>query len=189
MTRHSRIRTRSCQTALLLNRGEPVTTAEIWYEQRRPEIVQDFESEVYGCVPDHVPQSRGPLRARVNRPWARYPSGKGAGRNRRQFACPVHRSQDSDDGGDATERCRSCATAHDVRKDRVPRRTRCTPTAAGQRAALRSRPVSRPCSVANATADRSRLGLRHDRSGEHPGGQRRRPDARHHRAGQPRPTP
>ncbi len=41
--------------ALLLNRGARVTTAEMWYEQRRPEIVQDFENEVYGCVPDHVP--------------------------------------------------------------------------------------------------------------------------------------
>ena len=41
---------------LQLKSGEPVTTAEVWWEKRRAEIVEDFEREVYGCVPDGVPQ-------------------------------------------------------------------------------------------------------------------------------------
>lgn len=41
--------------ALALNSGERVTTAEMWWSQRRPEIVEDFEREVYGRVPKNVP--------------------------------------------------------------------------------------------------------------------------------------
>src|ERR1700757_14376 len=40
---------------LTLNNGKKVTTAAMWWEQRRPEIVEDFEREVYGRVPAHVP--------------------------------------------------------------------------------------------------------------------------------------
>jgi hypothetical protein len=36
--------------------GTPVTTAEGWWEQRRPEIVELFEREVYGRVPERVPR-------------------------------------------------------------------------------------------------------------------------------------
>ena len=35
--------------------GKKVTTAKQWWEVRRPEIVEGFESEVYGRVPDNVP--------------------------------------------------------------------------------------------------------------------------------------
>jgi hypothetical protein len=35
--------------------GKKVTTAAMWWDQRRPEIVEDFEREVYGRVPEHVP--------------------------------------------------------------------------------------------------------------------------------------
>ena len=41
---------------LTLKNGQPVTTAEIWWQQRRPEIVEDFEREVVGRVPKDVPK-------------------------------------------------------------------------------------------------------------------------------------
>lgn len=42
--------------ALTLNNGEKVTTAEAWWHERRPEIVKDFERDVYGRVPASVPK-------------------------------------------------------------------------------------------------------------------------------------
>jgi hypothetical protein len=41
--------------ALTLKNGRKVTTAEIWWKQRRPEIVEDFEREIIGRVPKNVP--------------------------------------------------------------------------------------------------------------------------------------
>ena len=41
--------------ALTLNSGAEVTTAERWWSERRPEIVEDFEREVVGRVPADVP--------------------------------------------------------------------------------------------------------------------------------------
>jgi hypothetical protein len=41
--------------ALRLNDGKPVTTAKEWWDERRPQIVNDFEQYVYGRVPPHVP--------------------------------------------------------------------------------------------------------------------------------------
>ena len=41
---------------LTLKDGGKVTTAEMWWRQRRPEIVEDFEREVYGRVPADVPK-------------------------------------------------------------------------------------------------------------------------------------
>ncbi|MEZ6134581.1 MAG: hypothetical protein R3C53_06705 [Pirellulaceae bacterium] len=38
-----------------LKNGTQVTTAEQWWNQRRPEIVEDFEREVLGRVPEGVP--------------------------------------------------------------------------------------------------------------------------------------
>lgn len=40
---------------LRLKDGRKVTTAEMWWKLRRPEIVEDFEREVYGRVPKNVP--------------------------------------------------------------------------------------------------------------------------------------
>jgi hypothetical protein len=40
---------------LMLKTGERVTRPEMWWKQRRPEIVEDFEREVYGRVPKDVP--------------------------------------------------------------------------------------------------------------------------------------
>ena len=41
---------------LILKSGKMVTTPGAWWKQRRPEIVGDFDSEVYGRVPTHVPK-------------------------------------------------------------------------------------------------------------------------------------
>lgn len=40
---------------LLLKNGEKVTTAEAWKTRRRPEIVEDFDREIYGRVPKVTP--------------------------------------------------------------------------------------------------------------------------------------
>src|SRR5258708_39205991 len=41
--------------ALTLENGHKVTSAEMWWKQRRPEIVADFDREVLGRVPRNVP--------------------------------------------------------------------------------------------------------------------------------------
>jgi lysophospholipase L1-like esterase len=41
---------------LMLKDGQKVTSAETWWQKRRPEIVEDFEREVYGRVPADVPR-------------------------------------------------------------------------------------------------------------------------------------
>jgi hypothetical protein len=41
---------------LTLNRGEKVTSARMWWDQRRPEIVEMFEKYVYGRIPPAVPK-------------------------------------------------------------------------------------------------------------------------------------
>jgi (4-O-methyl)-D-glucuronate---lignin esterase len=41
--------------ALTLNDGTKVTTADVWWQKRRPEIVHDFEEYVYGRVPKDAP--------------------------------------------------------------------------------------------------------------------------------------
>src|SRR5262249_11979464 len=40
---------------LTMKDGTKVTTAETWFSKRRPEIVEDFDREVYGRVPRDVP--------------------------------------------------------------------------------------------------------------------------------------
>lgn len=40
---------------LTLKNGRKVATAAMWWDQRRPEVGEDFEREVYGRVPAHVP--------------------------------------------------------------------------------------------------------------------------------------
>jgi hypothetical protein len=41
---------------LTLKDGKKVTTAEEWWKLRRPEIVEDFDREIYGRVPKDVPK-------------------------------------------------------------------------------------------------------------------------------------
>ncbi len=41
---------------LVLKDGRKVTTAEAWWKERRPEIVEDFDREIYGRVPKNTPK-------------------------------------------------------------------------------------------------------------------------------------
>jgi hypothetical protein len=41
---------------LILNNGDRVTTAKMWWEQRRPEIVEYFDRDIYGRVPENIPK-------------------------------------------------------------------------------------------------------------------------------------
>ena len=41
---------------LTLNNGKKVTSADVWWNQRRPEIIEGFEKEVYGRLPKKIPQ-------------------------------------------------------------------------------------------------------------------------------------
>jgi hypothetical protein len=43
---------------LLLKNGKKVTTAKMWWRKRRPEIVEDFDREIYGRVPADAPKVR-----------------------------------------------------------------------------------------------------------------------------------
>src|SRR5690242_226587 len=41
---------------LTLNNGKRVTDAKTWWEKRRPEIVEDFDREIYGRMPKSLPK-------------------------------------------------------------------------------------------------------------------------------------
>jgi hypothetical protein len=51
--------------ALTLNNGQKVTTANMWWQQRRPQIAHAFDEYVYGVVPKKCP--RGHLVPRRHR--------------------------------------------------------------------------------------------------------------------------
>jgi len=41
---------------LMTKNGKMVTTADIWWKQRRPEIAEDIEREIYGRLPKNIPK-------------------------------------------------------------------------------------------------------------------------------------
>ncbi len=41
---------------LLLKSGQPITTADQWWNKRRPEIVEDYEREILGKAPANLPK-------------------------------------------------------------------------------------------------------------------------------------
>jgi len=58
---------------LLLKNGKRVTTADMWWKQRRPEIVEDFEREVLGRVPRNAPKISWEVKETVNTTVGPYP--------------------------------------------------------------------------------------------------------------------
>ena len=41
---------------LVLKNGKKIATANEWWSKRRPEIVEDFDSEIYGRIPKNIPE-------------------------------------------------------------------------------------------------------------------------------------
>jgi len=55
-TDESKVPTYSLPDPLVLKSGRKVTTSDMWWKQRRPEIVEDFDREIYGRVPSNTPK-------------------------------------------------------------------------------------------------------------------------------------
>lgn len=53
---------------LATKNGKKVTTPEIWWKQRRPEIVEDIEREVYGRIPENIPNVKWTVKI-TDREW------------------------------------------------------------------------------------------------------------------------
>ncbi len=51
---------------LILKNGKKVTSAKIWWNKRRPEIVQDFDREIYGRVPKVTPAVKWEVTSATN---------------------------------------------------------------------------------------------------------------------------
>ncbi len=51
---------------LVMKDGRKVTTAKMWWDERRPEIVEDFDREVYGRVPKVTPAVKWELVKTMN---------------------------------------------------------------------------------------------------------------------------
>ncbi|MFH1715933.1 MAG: acetylxylan esterase [Planctomycetota bacterium] len=51
---------------LVLKNGRKVATAQMWWNQRRPEIVEDFDREIYGRVPKNTPKVNWELTSTTN---------------------------------------------------------------------------------------------------------------------------
>jgi len=52
----SRVGTYTLPDPLVLQSGQPVRDADTWFQQRRPEILKLYETEIYGRVPERVPK-------------------------------------------------------------------------------------------------------------------------------------
>ena len=51
---------------LVLTNGKKVTSAKMWWNQRRPEIVELFDREIYGRVPRNVPKVKWEVASTTN---------------------------------------------------------------------------------------------------------------------------
>jgi hypothetical protein len=51
---------------LVLKNGKRVTTAKVWWTQRRPEIVEDFDREIYGRMPRVTPPVKWEVTSTTN---------------------------------------------------------------------------------------------------------------------------
>jgi len=58
---------------LTLKNGRKVTTREMWWNQRRPEIVEDFDREILGRVPKNVPKVTWEITNKVDFMVGTYP--------------------------------------------------------------------------------------------------------------------
>ncbi|HMG89052.1 MAG TPA: hypothetical protein VK589_03295 [Chryseolinea sp.] len=52
--------------ALLLKSGKKVTSSKVWWSKRRPELIEEFDREIYGRVPANLPSVRWEVASKVN---------------------------------------------------------------------------------------------------------------------------
>ena len=110
---------------LTLKNGKKVTTPAMWWNQRRPEIVEDFEREVLGRVPKNVPE--GDLGSHQDgRSASRLACGhrQTTARARGQFLLSRYQGRHSDDPGGPGRRQGSRAGDDDVRRTHAFPRSR-----------------------------------------------------------------
>lgn len=62
----SKVRPYTLPDPLLLTNGKKVTTAKVWWQQRRPQIVEQFSREIYGRIPKHIPAVTWTVASTVN---------------------------------------------------------------------------------------------------------------------------
>ena len=161
---------------LKLKNGKKVTTAKQWWEQRRPEIVEDFDREVLGRVPKNVPKVKWTVANTVNTTLGTRGGGREAAGGTRGFVgVPGDSGGNTDAGGDAGRREGSGAGDDDVRGTWAT----AIRSAAGGRGRAGARRAGRPGwiwtsagrrSAGDGTIDCRRVGIRDDQSGEHSGG-------------------
>lgn len=58
---------------LILKNGGKVTSAKMWWNQRRPEIIEDFDREIYGRQPKNIPKVTWEVVSSINETYEGIP--------------------------------------------------------------------------------------------------------------------
>jgi hypothetical protein len=61
----SKVNSYSLPDPLVLKKGKRIKSGKDWWKRRRPEIVEDFDREIYGRVPAHTPQVKWEITSSV----------------------------------------------------------------------------------------------------------------------------
>ena len=69
----SKVAPYSLPDPLRLKNGKHVDSAKVWWEKRRPEIVEDFDREIYGRVPTSTPKVNWQVKSTANEVTAGVP--------------------------------------------------------------------------------------------------------------------
>ena len=164
---------------LILNNGKKVTSAKIWWNQRRPEIVEFFDREIYGRVPKNTPKVNWEVTATKHTTNGDVPvttkTLAGHVDNSSYPLITVDIQLELTTPDNATGPVPVIMEFGFIGP--FPRRPGAATTAAA---------AARPNLAAAGT--RQRLGLRRHRPHQHSSRQRRRPHRRHHRPLQQRPA-
>ncbi|HTP33717.1 MAG TPA: hypothetical protein VMJ75_16170 [Candidatus Acidoferrales bacterium] len=154
---------------LTMKNGKKVTSARMWWDRRRPEIVEDFDREIYGRVPKSVPNVKWEVTKAVNESVGDVPI---------VTKTLVGHVDNSAYPEIAVDIQLSLSTPADA-KAPVPV---IMVFGGGFGAAQGGPPPAVAPELAGAGAGQ-RMGLRHVESGQHSGRQRRGPEKGNHRSG------
>ena len=145
---------RTCPTSLTLKNGKKVTTQAMWWNQRRPEIVEDFEREVLGRVPKNVPKVTWEVTKTAEAKVGEHPViGKQLVGHVDNSSYPDDQGRHPDDAGDAGGCEGSGAGDDDVRRTRHSGGAFPAPVFPGSGGAPGAAAAVRPRSRSAANAD------------------------------------